>query len=70
MRADPRASDAGPREGEPIHVEVPCVQGAADDGDGMAYGRACMEHACVTSVGRCRGPAGAHGAAQRLVTIK
>jgi hypothetical protein len=63
LRADPRTGDARSGEGEPVHVEVPCVQGATDDGDGVAYGRACMEHACVTPVGRRRDPAGTHGAA-------
>jgi hypothetical protein len=48
-------------------VEVPRVQGAADDGDGVAQGGAGVDHARVTAVSRRRGPTGAHGAAQRLV---
>ncbi|MFN9941211.1 MAG: hypothetical protein ACK56I_17200 [bacterium] len=64
LRADPRAGDARPGEGELIHVEIPCVQGEAADGDSMAYGRARMEHARVTPVGRRRDPARAHGEAQ------
>ncbi|MFN9901525.1 MAG: hypothetical protein ACK55Z_22625, partial [bacterium] len=52
LRADPRRGDTGPGKGESIHVEVPCVQGEADDGDGVAHGRARMEHARVTPVGR------------------
>jgi hypothetical protein len=55
---------SGPGEGKLIHVEVPRVQGAANDGDGVAYGGARVEHACVASVGRRRNPAGTHGAAQ------
>ncbi len=38
LRVDPRGSDAGSREGEPVHMEVPRVQRTADDGDGVAYG--------------------------------
>ncbi len=51
LRVDPRGSDAGPREGESVHVEVPRVQREADDVDGVAYGGARVEHACVASVG-------------------
>ncbi len=39
------------RGGEPIHVEVPRVQGAADDGDSVAHGSTGVEHARVTAVG-------------------
>ncbi len=64
LRADPRRRDAGPGEGEPIHVEVPRVQGAANDGDGVAHRGTGLEHACVTDVGGRRSPTRAHGAAK------
>ncbi|MFN9905885.1 MAG: hypothetical protein ACK56F_07135, partial [bacterium] len=63
LRADSRAGNTGPGKGEPVHMEVPCVQGTADYGDGVAHGRARMEHARVAPVGRCRDPAGAYGEA-------
>jgi hypothetical protein len=33
---DLKEGEAELRWSEPVHVEVPCVQGAADDGDSMA----------------------------------
>jgi hypothetical protein len=64
LRAVPRGSDTGSREGEPFHLEVPRVQGTADDGDGVAHGGAGMEHTCIAAISRRCYSVGAHGAAQ------
>ena len=40
-----------PGESKLIHVEIPRVQGLADDGNGVAHCSARVEHACVPPVG-------------------
>ncbi len=51
-----------------IHVEVPCMQGATDDGNSVAHCSAGLEHACVADFRRGCGPAGSHEAAERVVS--